>query len=417
MRAKGSHALFCCVPRQILPAAFWTWLVSIAVMVCVAQAPVALQPQQARLTLLDGSSISVQSLAIQNGTIRGEGAPPRLTIDDLRSFEFVPPPQALADAPSVAIELVGGSRIFVNAATVANERCQVTWAAGPAFSLPLDALRAIRLHPQLSEPELEKALAAPSAEFDRLFLREEAAGGVTSIQGTLESLDADELKIDVRGKVATLPRGKAIGLVIAQPAYTANPAKFQLAMADGSLLIGDDITLLHDQGSLQMPVAGRLKFNRPAIARAKISSSRVAYLSDLKPLSEENEAIVTLPQPARRDKSVAGHPLRLGDRSYEKGLGVHARSTLTFATDSKWDSFAATIGLDATTGRRGDCIFQVMGDGQQLFARQLKGSDLPQTLEISISDCQRVTLQVEPGEGLDLGDHANWCDARFLKKK
>jgi hypothetical protein len=28
-----------------------------------------------------------------------------------------------------------------------------------------------------------------------------------------------------------------------------------------------------------------------------------------------------------------------------------------------------------------------------------------------------VTLVVEPGEGLDLGDHANWCDARFIKNK
>jgi hypothetical protein len=28
-----------------------------------------------------------------------------------------------------------------------------------------------------------------------------------------------------------------------------------------------------------------------------------------------------------------------------------------------------------------------------------------------------VTLLVEPGEGLDLADHADWCDARFIKNR
>jgi hypothetical protein len=27
-----------------------------------------------------------------------------------------------------------------------------------------------------------------------------------------------------------------------------------------------------------------------------------------------------------------------------------------------------------------------------------------------------VRFIVEPGEGLDLADHANWCDLRFVRK-
>jgi hypothetical protein len=107
--------------------------------------------------------------------------------------------------------------------------------------------------------------------------------------------------------------------------------------------------------------------------------------------------------------------LTLGAKVYEKGLGVHSRSALTFATDKKWDLLAATIGLDAEAAGKGDCIFVILADGETLLTRRMKGTDSPEDIEVSITGREQVTLIVEPGEGLDLADHANWCDARFIK--
>jgi hypothetical protein len=42
---------------------------------------------------------------------------------------------------------------------------------------------------------------------------------------------------------------------------------------------------------------------------------------------------------------------------------------------------------------------------------------VPADIKLPITGCQRLTLLVEPGAGLDLADHANWCDARLIKNK
>jgi hypothetical protein len=38
-------------------------------------------------------------------------------------------------------------------------------------------------------------------------------------------------------------------------------------------------------------------------------------------------------------------------------------------------------------------------------------------MRIDIRERKQVTLIVEPGEDLDLADHANWCDARVIRPK
>jgi alpha-galactosidase len=114
---------------------------------------------------------------------------------------------------------------------------------------------------------------------------------------------------------------------------------------------------------------------------------------------------------------VTGKPLTIGTQVYDKGIGVHARSSLTFAADKKWDTLAATIGLDAGAGGKGDCVFVVVADGQPIFSRRMRGTDPPHELQLPITGREQITLLVEPGEGLDMADHANWCDVRLLKSR
>ena len=96
---------------------------------------------------------------------------------------------------------------------------------------------------------------------------------------------------------------------------------------------------------------------------------------------------------------------------------MHSRSSLTFAPERKYDVLAAVIGIDTQAGDKGDCVFTVLGDGQSIFTKRMKGNDSPQDVNLDISGYEQVTLLVEPGEGLDLADHANWCDVRFIRKK
>ncbi len=368
-----------------------------------------------RLVLLDGSSVPYQSLEIQADKVSGAGVPEGTTLDDLRRIEPAGGAMTVTQKPAAVIELRGG-RVLAKQLTIANEKCRIEWSGGPPLSLAVDLVRAIRFDGAEANGDFEKAVAAPSAELDRIFIKDDE-GKMSSVTGLVDALDETQLTLEVSGQKRQLPRAKLVGIVVAQPAAADATPRCAVAFRDGSVLGGENIALTSGEGKLNLTGGGQVEFAWAAASRVTIRSSRVAYLSDLKPIAEEQRPIVTLPLPAQRDKSVSGKPLTVGSRTYEKGLGVHSRSLLTFAAEKKWDTLAATIGLDAAASGKGDCEFVVLADGQPLFSRRMRASDPPADIQLSIIGREQVTLIVEPGEGLDLADHANWCDVRFVRKR
>jgi hypothetical protein len=153
------------------------------------------------------------------------------------------------------------------------------------------------------------------------------------------------------------------------------------------------------------------------VLRVVVRSSRVVYLSDLKPAGFKQQAFVTLLRPWQRDKSVTGKPLTLASKSFDKGIGLHSQAELTFDIPGEYDVLAATIGIDADAAGKGDCVFEVLVDGQRLFSERVRGSDPPKDIQIPVARGKQVSLVVLPGVDLDLADHADWADVRLLKNK
>jgi hypothetical protein len=371
--------------------------------------------QPITLVLLDGTTIPVQSLAIAGGKLSGEGVTQGLVLDDLRRIDLAPMGAEPIANPAVQIELRGGGRILGKSVTIANDKCQVEWTGGSPLALPIDALRSVRFDPATPHPEFDKAQLAPAADADRAFLQVD--GKTDSVNGLVTGLTAEQLMIQIEGQDRAVPRATVLGIVLAQPQAATEPARCVVELRDGSRLAGELSELANDRARMTLPGGGQVEFPWLSAAKVLVRSSRVAFLSDLKPTDVQERALVTLPRPWRRDRNAMGKPLVLGGRTFEKGIGVHARSSLTFNNDGQFDELAAVIGLDGQGGDKGDCIFVVLGDGERLFARRMTGHDPPHELSLDISGVNEITLVVEPGEGLDLGDVADWADARLIKTK
>lgn len=369
----------------------------------------------ATLVLLDGTTVPVQSLAIAAGKLSGEGVRAGLSLDDLRRIDLAFAGADLNEKPAVQIELRGGGRLLGKSVTIANDKCQVEWTVGPPLALPIDALRSVRFDPTTPHPEFDKAQLAPAADADRAFLQVD--GKTDSVTGLVTGLTADQLTIQIEGQDRALPRAAVLGIVLAQPQAATEPARCVIELRDGSRLAGTLSELADDRARMTLPGGGPVEFAWSAAAKVLVRSSRVEFLSDLKPTAVEETALVTLPRPWQRDRNAMGKPLVLGGRTFEKGIGVHARSSLTFKNEGQFDELAAVIGLDGQSGDRGDCIFVILGDGERLFTRRMTGHDRPHELSLDINGTKEITLVVEPGEGLDLGDVADWADARLVKSK
>jgi alpha-galactosidase len=114
----------------------------------------------------------------------------------------------------------------------------------------------------------------------------------------------------------------------------------------------------------------------------------------------------------RQDQSVDRHPLSIGGRKFEHGLGTHANSTLRVALGGTADRFTASVGVDDEVGRRGSISFKIVGDNQTRWeSGVMHGGDPAQTVSVDLHGVKTLVLSVsDAGDGIDY-DHADWAEA------
>ncbi len=158
------------------------------------------------------------------------------------------------------------------------------------------------------------------------------------------------------------------------------------------------------------------ELNLTQVVRMSVESDRVVYLTDLKPVDTTVTGLLHRPWPPRFDKSVAGGPILIDGRKFDRGLGVHSRTQLLYDINKTFETFVATIGLDDFVRPRGSVVFRVLGDSETLYdSGVISGKDDPVVVRVDVANVKRLGLVVDYGEELDLADHADWGDARLLR--
>lgn len=116
---------------------------------------------------------------------------------------------------------------------------------------------------------------------------------------------------------------------------------------------------------------------------------------------------------AQARRSVAGHPLRVGNENTDRGVGVHAPSTATVLLDGSAARFTARVGVDAGSDAAGSVEFLVLGDGRELWrSGVMKKGDEARPVDVPLAGLRTLALQVTDGGDGIAGDHADWLEAR-----
>ena len=169
------------------------------------------------------------------------------------------------------------------------------------------------------------------------------------------------------------------------------------------------------------------------VAGLYFKNGRVIYLSDLGPAKvDENANYIRAPEPLPGDLSFpwqrdanAGDSgrLRIRGQEFRKGIGVHARSSLTFAVGAGFSRFQAVVGIDdyaiRLTGQDpvGNVAFTVSGDGKVLERKEgVTSRTAPVLLGVDIRGVKELTLLVDFGDDRSgQGDFADWALARIIR--
>ncbi len=118
-------------------------------------------------------------------------------------------------------------------------------------------------------------------------------------------------------------------------------------------------------------------------------------------------------------RSAIETPLRIGSRSFQRGLGTHAFSDIAVSVPEGAVRFEAAVGVDNnadTGGRRGSVEFVVLVDGEEVARTPvLKAGDPPVPIVLRVPvGARELRLQVTDGGDGVAFDQADWADAAFV---
>jgi hypothetical protein len=323
--------------------------------------------------------------------------------------------------------LANGDRLPYTSLRLVGEKFHLRHAhlqGGQEATLPLAAVTLLwRIAPDrtLDAQRLRRRLAGGTRTRDTVCLRN---GDV--VAGVLTGLDKEKVEVEVdkkrvvvsMSKVAYIafnteladplrPKGAYARLILTgTPPSSGGRLSLTSASADGITLAGTTV------------FGARLSVPLAEVAALDLYQGCSVYLSDLKPSQYEHRAYLDAKWPFAVDGNVAEHDLLLGGSTYDKGIGLHSHSRLTYRLSGGYRRFEALVGLDDQDGRRGSVRIRVLADGQprDLGAdREVTTRSGPLPVGINVEGVRELTLEVEFGRDGDVQDVVDWIDARLVK--
>lgn len=392
------------------------------------------------------ASVTVQLTRVDGGMVTGEwrglGAAADKSIElmakkdmistplaDVMTIEFNNEPRDSSSAPAL-VHLADGGALRALILDRAADAVLADTILENRATFPFDRLAAIEFNTAMASTRgtelFEEALQNRLPAQDILIaLGDEPK----AIRGRVESVVGEK---SVDGEDDGRPRGrfrvadrshpflheKAHGIVFASGAAKPIAYPMTVTLIDGSRVSGwlesadvASIRMRTSYGSTPSVPVDRLSL-------IELRSDQVVYLSDLSPIDEKLESVLSRPWPWRKDRSVAGGPIAISGRVYPKGLGVRSSTHLVYPLNGEYEQFVSTIGLDDHVRPRGSVVYRVIADGNVVFdSGRLTGSDEPRDVVVDVGGVKQLTLAVDYGDHLDLADHADWAGARLIRAK
>ncbi|HTE17473.1 MAG TPA: NPCBM/NEW2 domain-containing protein [Armatimonadota bacterium] len=304
-----------------------------------------------------------------------------------------------------SVRLANGDQV-VGKVTFPTAR-QVKIAAGwGSLTVPLRWCSAIRLD--------EKAALPSAVTRDTLVLTNDR------VEGEIQGVSGGNVTFSLSGKPVPLPLARVQAMALAgRPRSTDTPAGLLLAidLGGGERLTGRWVKLGPDVLTVRMDWGDTLDVPVASISRLEVKNGKLVYLSDLKPTEARQVPYLDIPFPFQVDRSVSGRPLRLGGKTYRRGLGTHSRCELTYTLDGGYQTLSAMLGIDDAVGGQGSVVYRVFGDEKPLYESPvLRGGDTPVEMKINVKGVLLLRLEVDYADNGDAADHADWADARLLRQ-
>lgn len=362
------------------------------------------------------SPVGIVSLATDAGAAFSAPLDDILEIS-IRSDRAAKPPEPL---DGFRFELRPMGRLLGRAGRAEEGHVLVATDSLPELRIPFDRLLGIRLaqedaFPLAHQLYLDRIVRNDRAE-DSLITRELENPRVAA--GIAASWSAASGVFVVAGERKDFDLARIYGLVFASSPLKTEETASLLQLSDGAVVPAEVLEYKEARLRVRLPFADppvNVMIPIETVTRLDPQAGRAEYLSDLEPVGERTESILGSAWPWRRDANVLGGPIQIDGVRHARGLGMRARTTLTYDLARRFQHFIAAIGVDDCVHPRGRVTFRLRADDVVLFEATVGGRDAALPVSLDVTGVRMLTLEADYGPDLDLADYADWADARLLK--
>lgn len=368
---------------------------------------------QVRLELLEGGRVEGGLQGVEAGgalRVRTGDEVRIFKVDELISAVFRRQRNRLQGG-EVALDLVSGDHVV---GRIDDGRLDLVSVRSPGLGplrLQLDHIRRLVVRNVLRDPT-RVPLEAP--ETDEIYL---AVGErLDRLLGMVLSIDRQKVVFESRaGRKETFTfeedRIAALRLAPVDPYEEPEGVDTVARLLDGTHVSGRLVPGPAEPLRMVLGVGPEVTLERRLLQRLDFRNGRYAALSDREPVSFEETPYL---EGGRRfgllrDRGFHGAPhLRIGDQAFLRGLGLHARSRVTWDLEGRTRAFRAQVGVDpATRGGRiaGSARISVQADGETLWeSGLLVAGEQPVPLVVEgLEGRRKLTVTVDYGESFQIG--------------
>ena len=373
------------------------------------------QSGMAAVIPLVGEPVEGRVVSIDEAGVHVEGASDPLAIN--RILRVVNDGVSVSEpVNSAAVFLVGGGRVPVRSARFDpdNEVFAISVEGSGDQELAVDVVAGVLLNPEADATLFHEVRGDPTTDFDRFLI--DVGAEIQIIRGFLNELGDGTVSVEVEGELREFPLDRVTGIVLASIPVDARESWVEVVAANGSIFEGESVSLEAGSVMVALGAGDPLKLPWTGVARIEFFSPKISFLSDSQPVSSSTSPIVSLPRSPQLGTNVLGGNLRLRGRSFRRGVGMPGGSVMTFRSKG-FDRFRSTAGIDDAAGERGDCVIVVRAGDEELFRSRIRGGETPVEVNVGLGGTREISLEVLPGENLDLADFVNWGDAVLIRNE
>lgn len=379
-------------------------------------------PQVEVITLEGGritgtlSALSSQGAAVVTPT--GLVQTPAADLLEVRCPEIRPIPADPTVTP-IAVRWQSGSVFSVTSAALSGTKANLQHAALGDVTVPRDAIRSFRFGADdAAVRDAWQQLHERASNKDFLVVRK---GDILDhLDGVAGAIDAKEVRFRLDGDDVIVKREKVYGVIYAKRDDPAIKFTARVELAGGDTLLVKEAQWVGGTWQLTIPGLAPLKAPATAIRSVDFSFSKFQYLSMMEPRELRYTPFFDdFTFEMQRDRDFDGRPLRVGERTFPRGLAIHSKTLVKYRLGGDYRYFKAIVGLDPKLplgAFYGDAHVTVRGDDKVLYDGDFISGQSAENLDLPVVGVVELEILVDFGrDKWDLGDRVHFGDAKVVK--